>query len=171
MAEEEKKTEEAPQDFAAFMAAQPDEVKAMYDTDVKGLKSALGSERDAKADLEKQLRDAAAKAEKGSESQKELEGMADKMAAADQRSDFLEAAHAAGVKNLKLAYTVAREDEMFNKRGGVNFETMEKEYPELFGGTPAPAAGNAGAGTTTQPASGGKNAVANAAIRRASGRY
>lgn len=169
---DEKTTEEttqAPADFAAFMAAQSDEVKALYDADVKGLKTALGSEREAKADLEKQLRDAAAKLEKGSEAEKQLTVMADDMAATAQRADFLEAAHAAGVKNLKLAYTVAREDEMFDRRGNVNFEAMKKDYPELFGST-APAAGNAGSGTTTQPPAGGPNADVNAAIRRAAGR-
>ena len=157
-------------DYETWLAAQPDDVKAGLEQHTSGLTSALTSERESRKDFEKQARDLAEKAEKGSEAQAQLTAVADKLAATDQRADFMEAAHAAGVKNLKLAYTVAREDEMFDRRGNVNFEAMKKTYPELFGST-APAAGNAGAGTITQPAPGGKNAEANAAIRRASGRY
>jgi hypothetical protein len=156
-------------DYDKWIAEQPDDVKAGLEQRTSGLTSALKSERESRKEQEKQLRDAAAAAEKGSEAQKQLTVMADKMAAADQRADFMEAAHAAGVKNLKLAYTVAREDEMFDRRGNVNFEAMKADYPELFGSSTAPASGNAGAGTTSQPAPGGKHAAANDAIRRAAG--
>lgn len=151
----------------AFLATQPENVKTLIAEHERGLKSALESERTSRQDLEGQLRTMAKDAAKTPELQKSLTDMADKLAVTDRRADFYEAAHSAGVTNLKLAYVVAEQDDMFDKKGNVNFETLKTKYPELFAGSrPAPR-GNAGAGTgTTQPAGGGMNAF----IRRSAGR-
>ena len=129
-----------------------------------GLKSALTDEREARGNLEKQLRDLAGKAEKGSEAEKKLIEMADQMAEGDRRATFYEEAHRAGVSNLKLAYLAAVQEDLFDKRGVVNFEQMKKDYPELFGqGTPKPK-GNAGDGTGAPvPAHAGMNEFIRAA--------
>lgn len=156
----------SPLTFDGWLGEQPDEVKTLLDGHTKGLKSALESERGNRKDLEKQVRDLAAKAEKDSETQKELTGIADKLSSAEQQADFYEAAHAAGVTNLKLAYTVAVQDEMFDRRGQVDFDTLKTQYPELFGKVSTPP-GNAGDGTDTQP-SPAKDM--NTFIRRAAGR-
>lgn len=155
-----------PLEYDAWLSSQPDEVKTLLDGHTKGLKSALDSEREARKNLEKQARDLAGKAEKGSEAEKQLTELANTIAESDRRGDFYEAAHAAGVSNLKLAYTVAVQDEMFDKRGNVDFEALKKVYPELFGGRKAPD-GNAGNGTgNNKPA--GKSM--NDFIRTAAGR-
>lgn len=146
---QEQETQE-PLTFDGWLGEQPDEVKVLLDGHTKGLKSALESERGSRKDLEKQLRDLAAKAEKGSEAQTQLAGIADQLGEADRKADFYEMAHGAGVTNLKLAYTVAVSDEMFDRRGQVNFDTMKQSYPELFGAKSVPK-GNAGDGTDTQP--------------------
>lgn len=145
-----------PTTWGAWLDAQPAEMKTLvqtlHDAEIHGLKSALDSERGKNKDAEKQLRELAEKAEKGSELQAKLAEMADSVQEAQRRSDFMEAAHAAGVTNLKLAYTVAVQDEMFDKHGRPNFEAMKTSYPELFAsGKPAPPPGNAGAGTGTTP--------------------
>jgi len=144
-----------PLTFAAWLEAQPPAVSAvvtpLYEEHTRGLKGALESERGTRKDLEKQMRDLAEKAEKGSELQGELTKMADSAQEADRRASFYEVAHAAGVANLKLAYTAAVQDEMFDKRGAVNFETFKQQYPELFGGKPTMPPGNAGAGTGAPP--------------------
>lgn len=163
----EEGTQEEPLTFDGWLGEQPEEVKALLDGHTEGLKSALKSERGSRKDLEKQLRDLAAKAEKGSEAQKELAGIADKLGEADRKADFYEAAHAAGVTNLKLAYVVASQDEMFDRRGRVNFDTLKTQYPELFGVKPAPTKGNAGSGTNTEPTP-AENM--NTFIRRSAGR-
>jgi hypothetical protein len=157
-------------EYETWLAAQPDEVKAGLEQHTSGLTSALTSERESRKDFEKQARDLAEKAEKGSEAQAQLTAVADKLADAERRADFADAAGKAGVSDMKLAYIAAREDEMFDRFGRVDFAKLQEAHPALFG-KPAPAAGNAGAGTITQPAPGGKNAEANDAIRRASGRY
>lgn len=152
--------------FEAWQAALPEDQKGLIDGHVKGLRSALESERGSRKDLEKQLRDLAKNAEKGSEAQTQLTKLADDLQSADRKADFYEEAHAAGVKNLKLAYTVAVSDEMFDKRGRVSFDEMKKKYPELFGST-AQTRGDAGSGTgqRSQPA-----ADMNKQIRRLAGR-
>ena len=132
-----------------------------------GLKSALGTERDARKEAEKSLREVAAKLEKGSEAQKEVLRLADENAATNTKAEFYEDAHKAGVSNLKLAYHVATTEELFDKRGGVNFEKMKEAYPELFGKKQV-VKGNAGEGTGTAP--GGKDVSMNAYIRRSAGK-
>ena len=154
--------------FDAWIKDQDEKIKSMLEGHTKGLKTALESERGNRKDLEKQLRDLAGKAEKGSEAQEQLTKMADDMAKSDQRADFYEAAHAAGVTNLKLAYTVAVQDEMFDRRGQVNFETLKQNYPELFGAAVRkPAPGGAGNGTGGEPK---PAASMNDWIRKKSGR-
>ena len=154
--------------YDEWFKGQPDKVRVLLETNTKGLKTALDSERDARKKLEKDLREMAGKAEKDSDAQKRLTEMADQMGEADRKADFYEAAHAAGVSNLKLAFMIATADEMFDRRGQVNFETMKANYPEMFGGKPSTTVkGNAGSGTNNnQTAGSGMNDF----IRKAAGR-
>jgi hypothetical protein len=141
-----------PLAWESWLEGQSAEVKALLDTHTQGLRSALTSERESRKDFEKQARELAEKAEKGSEAQAQLTKLADDLASEGRRADFYEAAHAAGIANLKLAYTVAVQDEMFDRRGQVDFEALKRAYPELFaGGKPATPPGNAGAGTGAPP--------------------
>src|SRR5574343_414427 len=88
------------------LGAQDETVRGLYDDHVKGLKGALTSERASRREVEKQLRDLAGKAEKGSESEARLTQMADELGEARMQAEFYEAAHDAGVRNLRLAYLV-----------------------------------------------------------------
>lgn len=132
--------------FETWSESLPEEQKSLIANHTKSLKGALDSERETRKGLEKQVRDLAKKAEAGSDTQMQLTKLADDLQSADTRATFYEEAHAAGVKNLKLAYTVAVSDEMFDKHGRVNFDTMKKSYPELFASTSTPR-GDAGSGT------------------------
>lgn len=153
--------------FETFIAKQPDDVKSLLEDHTKGLKSALDSERETRKGLEKQIRDLATKAEKGSEAQQQLTTLADQMSLADRKATFYEDAHTAGVTNLKLAFVVATTDELFDKKGAVNFVDLKTKYPELFGSKKVPS-GNAGDGTdsTTQPTSMNDAIRALAGVRR-----
>jgi len=135
--------------FETWIKDQKPEIVSLLDGHTKGLKTALDSERVTRKETEKQLRDLAKKAEAGSEAQTKLTEMADQFSAADRRADFYEEAHKAGVVNLKLAFLVASQDELFDSKGRINFDGMKKEYPELFGGKQIPD-GNAGNGTGGQ---------------------
>lgn len=156
-----------PASFDTWLGAQPDDVRARIEENISGLKSALTAEREANREREKELRDLAAKAEKGSLAQKELERLADQLAESDRRADFYEAAQREGVTNMRLAYTVAVQDELFDRRGNPQFDEMRTAYPELFVAQQAAPAGHAGAGTQKPPAT---KVSMNDFIRRAAGR-
>lgn len=160
----------APQDdqqsnetFESWLAEQPDNVKTLYTTHTSGLKSALDSERKARSDAEKALRDMAKKAEKGSEYEKSLTEQADKLASLQQQSSFYDKAHLAGVRNLKLAYMAAKQESLVSDSGDCDFGKLKSAYPELFLTAPRANAGD-GTGGSDKPFS------MNDAIRRAAGR-
>lgn len=154
-------------EWDAWLKDQSEPVQELITERESGLKTALSSERDARKKAEKDLRDVAKQLEEGSDAQKEVLRLADDVAARDQKTDFYEDAHEAGVTNLKLAYLVAKEEDLFDRKGLVDFKEMKKDFPELFGRKKAPR-GNAGDGTGSDlPA--GKNGM-NELIRRAAGK-
>lgn len=138
-------------EYESWLEKQSADVKVLLEGHVRGLKSALDSEREGRKKLEREIRDLAGKAEKGSQAEAQLTQVADKIAEGDRKAEFYEAAHAAGVTNLKLAYLAAVQEDMFDKHGRVNFEAMRQTYPELFGGAKKPPAGTAGNGTRNAP--------------------
>jgi len=179
-AAEEKKTAEAkaaaekaatesktPANFDEWLKTQPADVQKLYNDDIAGLKSALTSERQQRKDLEGQLRDAAAKAEKGSEAEKLLTEQADQLQGLELQAAFYDDAHTQGVTNLKLAWMAAQEVDAFDRRGNVNWEALKTQFPELFGKSTIPA-GDAGKGTQTPPT--GDEKSMNAFIRAEAGR-
>ena len=149
--------------FDDFIAAQPDDVKTLYTTHTAGLKSALDSERGARKDLEKQLRDLAKQAEAGSTAQKQLTEQADRLQALEKQTSFFDRAHSAGVRNLKLAYLAAQQAGLIDDKGEADFTKLRTVYPELFFQAPTANAGNGTSETRTA------NNI-NDAIRRAAGR-
>lgn len=98
-------------------------------------------------ELAKQLKDATAKAEKGSELEKTLGEITGKMAKLEVQSAFFSKAHAAGVRNLDLAYLAAQQADLLSDKGDCDFAKLKTQYPELF--LVAPPA-NAGAGANGQ---------------------
>lgn len=140
-----------------------EDVKPLYEAHTKGLKSALNTERTAREELEKQLRKLAKQADAGSDAQKELTETADKLAAIERQNKFYDVAHAAGVKNLKLAWMAAQE--FVDEDGEVKLDAMKKAYPELFTSQQKVNV-NAGDGLQNQQAPLDMNSL----IRRAAGR-
>ncbi len=154
--------QQTPPDFDTWLKAQPDDVKALVENGMKGLKSALTSERQQRQDIERQLREAAAKLDKGSEMQKNLESLAGKMQVMEQQADFYDQAHKLGVNDLKLAFIVAREESLIDAKGRINFDELKKAHPALFGAAPGPGRVDGGAGK--QPPAGGMNALLKEAL-------
>jgi len=158
-AENANETAGAPQDFAAWIAAQDDATKALYNDHIGGLKSALKSERDERKGLAKQVAELAKQAEAGSDAQKQLEAFGKQLETADRRTAAYEQLHQAGVSNLKAALTLAEADEMFDRRGNVQIKELKEAYPELFRAAPT-TNGNAGNGTGAgQPKGGTMNEI------------
>jgi TolA-binding protein len=131
--------------FETFYGGLSTDQKALLDGHVSGLKSGLDSERNSNKELQKQIKDLQGKAEKGSDLEKQLGDISLKFETEQLRADFNEEAHKSGVKNLKLAWTVAREHEFIDSKGRVNWDAMKSEFPELFEGK-KPGGGDAGGG-------------------------
>ena len=145
-----KTGDEKPQDFAAFIAAQDEPTKALYKKHTDGLKSALDSERENRRTLEKELREAAASAEDGSEAKQKLEEAAALTQKASAQSDFFEAAHAAGVADLRLGWLAVQEDDTLRDRyGRADFTKLKEAHPALFADAKKLPAGHASAGASS----------------------
>jgi hypothetical protein len=130
--------------FEEWLAGQDEGVKGLYTQHTAGLKNALDGERKANQDAQKQLRDLAKKAEKGSELEAELTKQADHLRALETQAAFQDKAHAMGVRNLKLAFIAAQQAGLVSDKGDCDFAKLKAEYPELF---LSPPSGNAGTGT------------------------
>ena len=140
--------------------------KGVLDGHVNGLKSALTTERQNRADLGKQIKDLAAKAEKGSELERQLGDASAKLETAERRATFVEDAikPEIGCANVKAAYALAVAEGLFDAKGRVDWQTLKQMAPELFR-RPGPGSADGGAGVNTGP-----RLDMNAIIRRAAGR-
>lgn len=159
--------QQAPLTFDAWITGQPEEIKALLDGHTKGLKSALESERSQRSDLAKQVRDLAAKAEKGSEMEKTLTDLQGKLEAEQKRVAFLEDAGRPeiGCSNPKAAYLIAQADGLFDRHGQPDWAAIKAAAPELFGRRMPQVNAGAGTGSPPQPAPNMSDY-----IRRAAGR-
>lgn len=149
-----------------YKTLQPEQQEAI-DTYTDSLKSAIKTERDAKAGYEKRIRELIKQAESGSELRGELEKMANDVQIANAKNAFLDAAHAANVRNLKLAWLAAADAGLVDmKTGECDFGRLKDVAPELFATklTPTANAGN-GAGQT-----GVREPSMNDFLRQAAGR-
>ena len=120
-------------DYKDWHDKQPKEIQDLIATDRVGLTKALGTEREARKTAETDLRKSAKALEKGSQAEKDLLKAADDLAASNTKSEFYEDAHKAGVTNIKLAFLVATDEGLFDKRGNANFDKLKEGFPELFG--------------------------------------
>lgn len=160
--------DETPSSWEKYLEGQSEEVRGLYETNVSGLKSALQSERDQREDLAGQLREATGALDEGdSEAREALERITGELEEAQQRADFFaEAARPErGCSNPRLAFLAAQDSELFDRRGNVNWETLQKNAPELFGEKKTPPS-NAGSGTGGELP---EDFDMNAAIRAAAG--
>ena len=153
--------------FESWFGSQDETVKGLIDAHIKGLKSALESERAQRSDLARQLRDVTAKAEKGSELEKALMEVSTQLEAAERRAAFYEEAGRPeiGCLNPKAAFALAQAEDLYDKRGRVDWEALKASAPELF--RPRVPQGNAGLGTSGPPPA---HKSMNDFIRRAAGR-
>lgn len=159
---------ETPESFEKWLVDQPETVKELFDSHIDGLKSALDSERSGRKELEKQLKNLSKQAGEGSELKTQIDKLTTDMQQSDSRAVFYEGAHEAGVKNLKLAWIAAKEYDVQDRNGNVDFVKLKSFVPELFATQtkvvpPANAGNGAGQVAAAQP-------DMNMFLRRATGR-
>lgn len=141
-----------PQNFDQWVATQTPEIRTAYESHTKGLQSALQGERAARKQIETQLRDAAAAAEKGSKAEAQLAEIANKLAEADRRARFAESS-AGKLTDVGLAYIAAQRANLFAEDGTANLDKLKELHPALFAAAaqlpqaPPVAPTNPGAGT------------------------
>ncbi len=155
-----------PPSFETWYAGQDEQIKGLIDARMTNLQSALATERTNRTNLTKQIKDLAAKAEKGSELEKQLSEASQKLEQAERRAEFMADAirPEIGCSNAKAAYALAVTDDLFDRHGKPDWNTLKQLAPELFR---KPSAGSAdgGAGTNQPP-----KLDMNTLIRRAAGR-
>ena len=156
--------------FDVWLQQQDEGTRKLYEDHVSGLKTALKSERTEKGDLSRQLKDLAKKAEEGSALKAELYRLASTQEKTSRRADFLEAAVAAGVTDLKLAWKAvsADGDEFLDRKGQINFEALKAAHPGLFEKPRVPDV-NAGRGLGGGNPNKSSTAAMNDFIRKAAG--
>ena len=160
----------APLTFERWIAEQPEDVRDLIDGQLDRIKAALDSERTARTGLEKQIKAISKQAGEGSELRTQLDKLAGDMQATGARATFYEAAHDAGVKNLKLAWVAAKEFDLVKDDGKTDFNQLKTLAPELFAtATPTPKAPPANAGAGAGQA-GARNPNMNNFLRAAAGR-
>lgn len=153
-------------DFDTFLAAQPDEVKALYTAKTAGLSSALDKERDKAKTASAQLRELAKTADP--ETADKLRKAADEKDAENKalktQLEFQTAAAASRCEMIEDAWKV-------NQALGLSIKQMQDHpvYKHFFAQPAGPPRTNAGNGVGPQPAAEGNQTI-NDRIRQATGR-
>ena len=150
-----------------WIADQAENVQRLYNSHIKGLKNTITATRGERDTMAGELREAAAKLDKGSEAETKLTEMAGKFEAMEKRAIFAEEAMKPeiGCTNSHAAYLVAQADNLFDRKGSPAWDAIKKAAPELFKAASANA--NAGSGTDQEPPA---TFDMNKAIRQATGR-
>jgi len=128
--------------FAEFLNAQDESVRALYESETSGLKSALDKERESRKQANEMINNLRPLVEKGSVAEKQLNETLSTMeqlkAQAERdarRANFAEQAIAPDVNciNIKAAFALASAENLFDKDGVPNWTELKKLAPELFG--------------------------------------
>lgn len=156
--------------LASLEDAERERVTRLYEAQTGSLTKALREERSNNKELTRQVREMASKAEKGSDSERQLTEMADRLEASDRRADFYEQAAnpKVGLTDVKAAWALINvaPDDYRDRRGNIDFDLLRERHPGLFARTPHVPPGNPGSGSGPQPASSNMNDW----IRRRAGR-
>lgn len=166
---EETKEEEPKATFADWFEGQDEATKGLVDSHISGLKNALEGERTRRRELSDQLQEAMKGAEKGSELEAALQGMTERLEAAERRNGFFEGAldPQVGCSNPELAFILAEERKLYDRRGLPDWAAIREMAPELFvrPRTTVPRGADPGAGADS-PAPADVNALIRRAARR-----
>lgn len=159
-----------PASWEEVLTTLPENLRALYDRHIAGLKNtvqATRQERDALAARLREIQSALGK--DPAEAKQLIERMTAELEEAERRAVFYEQAGRPeiGCVNPRLAYLVATADGLFDKKGSPDWDAIKAAAPELFRGSAALGSVNGGAGTAVgrPPA-----ASMNDFIRKAAGR-
>jgi len=150
--------------FESWISKQPDDVKALIEGHVGGLKSAHERQKEETKSLKSEIDQI--KRSKDLDADQKVKAIEEKLNEAERKAAFHESLPS-DCTNRRLAYLAAQDIDAIRKDGTVDVERLRKECPELFGGQRGKVpSGKPGAGTGTPPPS---TMDVNAAIRGAAG--
>lgn len=118
--------------FESWFEKQDESVKGLITGHTQGLSNTVKAVREERDVLSKQIKDLTAKAEAGSETQKQLEKLSKELEAANRRSDFVESASREKCNNVKAAYALAQAEDLFRRDGSPDWVKIREEAPQLF---------------------------------------
>ena len=158
---------ETPKDFESWLEGQDATVKELYNQHSEALLNTVRATRKERDDFAKQVKELAKQTAEGSEARKLLDDMSAKLEVTERRAAFLEEAMKPEIqcRNPKAAWLLAQADNLFDRKGNPDWNSIKAEAPELFGLPTARA--EAGTGTGSPPPA-SKNM--NDFIRTAAGR-
>lgn len=164
---EDSKEGATPQTFEQFLEAQPEAVKALYNSHSEALLNTVKATRDERDQFKKQIKELAKGQAEGSEAKRQLEAMEAQLEKTERRALFLEDAMKPEIqcRNPRAAWLLAEAEGLFDKKGLPDWAAIKQEAPELFGQPVAKA--NAGEGTQKAPT---PHRDMNAFIRKSAGR-
>lgn len=143
-----------PSNWEEYIGSLPEKqrtvVQKFYDDKNADLLSTVKNTRKERDTFSTQLRDAAKKLEKGSESEQRLTEQANQLDEANRRADFYEEAPGQQCNNPKAAFLIAKAGDHFTKSGLPDWKAIKDAAPQLFGETVVKkpkGKGGAGAGT------------------------
>lgn len=115
----------------SFLADQPDEVKALAETANSGLKTALQAERDARKQLDTQLKKIGKTAGDNAELTQTINDLRAQLDGQTRKANFATDL-GSSVSDVELAYLAAEKLEAFDRDGRVNVEKLKAAHPALF---------------------------------------
>lgn len=118
--------------FDAWFGEQDERVKGGIEDHIRGLKSALESERTSKTTLEKRVRTLTNEAAAGSDLRKELEKLGSDLADSNAKAYFFKSAHEARLIDLELGWLAAKNGGLLNSKGEVDMRALREAHPALF---------------------------------------
>ena len=157
----------AGETFEAWLEKADPTVKTLYEQHTAGLRNTVKATRDERDALTKQVKDLLGKSEKGSQAEKDLTAALAKMETAEKRATFAEDAvrPEIGCSNPKLAYILAVDGDLFDRKGNPDWAAIKTAAPELFRKANIPN-GDAGNGTNQPNGKADMNQVLRGALGR-----
>ncbi len=119
-------------EFTEWISQQPEEIQALYNGHIEKLKTDLSETRQARKNLEGQLKEFENDPSKIAASSPEAQEAKKKVNEAQAKAAFYQAAHDAGVTSLAVAYQAALDAGLLEEDGGSDFDRLKDLHPELF---------------------------------------
>lgn len=137
-------------EFELWLSKQDEPTKALLNARFEALENTVKATRKERDDFRKELKEAGLRLEKGSDAEKTISELSDKLTRTERKANFLELAHREGCSKPGVVFSFANAENLFLEDGNPDWKKIKESVPEFFK-TPDLKT-NAGSGTTRPPA-------------------